>query len=242
MQIRILSAADVRQALPMAAAIEGMKDAFAQLSAGTAHVPLRLRVAMPEASGLSLIMPAFMQGSGDLAVKVVSVFNENPARGLPLIAVNHLEGHAVSARLGAETSYPFLLLLVSGGHCQLLEVRGIGDMSRLGTTIDDAAGEALDGMGRLGRLVDAAQVDDGADADPAEGGAVLVSQVAEMGGAEHRAAAHGAAVGGAVAAEIAEILPALQRQDAFVRHLRRDGGGDLPRDRERRGEGEEEGE
>ena len=66
------------------------------------------------------------------------------ARGLPLIAVNHLEGHAVSARLGAETGYPFLLLLVSGGHCQLLEVRGIGDMSRLGTTIDDAAGEAFD--------------------------------------------------------------------------------------------------
>jgi N6-L-threonylcarbamoyladenine synthase len=66
------------------------------------------------------------------------------ARGLPLVAVNHLEGHAVSARLGAETTYPFLLLLVSGGHCQLLEVRGIGDMSRLGTTIDDAAGEAFD--------------------------------------------------------------------------------------------------
>lgn len=66
------------------------------------------------------------------------------ARGLPLIAVNHLEGHAVSARLGAQTRYPFLLLLVSGGHCQLLEVRGIGDMTRLGTTIDDAAGEAFD--------------------------------------------------------------------------------------------------
>jgi N6-L-threonylcarbamoyladenine synthase len=66
------------------------------------------------------------------------------ARNLPLIAVNHLEGHAVSARLGAEIAYPFLLLLVSGGHCQLLEVRGIGDMSRLGTTIDDAAGEAFD--------------------------------------------------------------------------------------------------
>ena len=66
------------------------------------------------------------------------------ARGLPLIAVNHLEGHAVSARLGQPVAYPFLLLLVSGGHCQLLEVRGIGDMSRLGTTIDDAAGEAFD--------------------------------------------------------------------------------------------------
>lgn len=66
------------------------------------------------------------------------------ARGLPLIAVNHLEGHAVSARLGAEVAYPFLLLLVSGGHCQLLEVRGVGDMSRIGATIDDAAGEAFD--------------------------------------------------------------------------------------------------
>ena len=66
------------------------------------------------------------------------------ARDLPLVAVNHLEGHAVSARLGAMVEYPFLLLLVSGGHCQLLEVRGIGDMSRLGTTIDDAAGEAFD--------------------------------------------------------------------------------------------------
>ena len=66
------------------------------------------------------------------------------ARGLPLVAVNHLEGHAVSARLGAEVAYPFLLLLVSGGHCQLLEVRGIGDMSRIGATIDDAAGEAFD--------------------------------------------------------------------------------------------------
>lgn len=66
------------------------------------------------------------------------------ARGLPLIAVNHLEGHAVSARLGRPVDYPFLLLLVSGGHCQLLEVRGVGDMTRLGTTIDDAAGEAFD--------------------------------------------------------------------------------------------------
>ncbi|WP_411288879.1 tRNA (adenosine(37)-N6)-threonylcarbamoyltransferase complex transferase subunit TsaD [Phenylobacterium sp.] len=66
------------------------------------------------------------------------------ARGLPLIAVNHLEGHAVSARLDADVAYPFLLLLVSGGHCQLLAVDGIGACRRLGTTIDDAAGEAFD--------------------------------------------------------------------------------------------------
>jgi len=66
------------------------------------------------------------------------------ARGLPLVAVNHLEGHAVSARLAAEVAYPFLLLLVSGGHCQLLSVDGIGACRRLGSTIDDAAGEAFD--------------------------------------------------------------------------------------------------
>ena len=66
------------------------------------------------------------------------------ARGLPLVAVNHLEGHAVSARLAAQVDYPFLLLLVSGGHCQLLEVAGVGACRRLGSTIDDAAGEAFD--------------------------------------------------------------------------------------------------
>jgi N6-L-threonylcarbamoyladenine synthase len=66
------------------------------------------------------------------------------ARGLPLAAVNHLEGHAVSARLDQAIDYPFLLLLVSGGHCQLLEVAGVGRCRRLGSTIDDAAGEAFD--------------------------------------------------------------------------------------------------
>ena len=66
------------------------------------------------------------------------------ARGLPLIAVNHLEGHALSARLADDIPYPFLLLLVSGGHCQLLEVAGVGACRRLGSTIDDAAGEAFD--------------------------------------------------------------------------------------------------
>jgi N6-L-threonylcarbamoyladenine synthase len=66
------------------------------------------------------------------------------ARGLPLIAVNHLEGHAVSVRLSQAVDYPFLLLLVSGGHCQLLAVEGVGARRRLGSTIDDAAGEAFD--------------------------------------------------------------------------------------------------
>jgi len=67
------------------------------------------------------------------------------ARDLPLVAVNHLEGHALSVRLGdMPAPYPFLLLLVSGGHCQLLSVEGVGRAIRLGSTIDDAAGEAFD--------------------------------------------------------------------------------------------------
>ncbi len=71
------------------------------------------------------------------------------ARGLPFVAVNHLEGHALSARLVAPVEFPFLLLLVSGGHCQILIVEGVGQYRRLGTTIDDAAGEAFDKGAKL---------------------------------------------------------------------------------------------
>ena len=63
----------------------------------------------------------------------------------PLLAVNHLEGHALSARLiAADLAFPYLLLLVSGGHCQLLLVEEVNRYRRLGTTIDDAVGEAFD--------------------------------------------------------------------------------------------------
>ena len=68
----------------------------------------------------------------------------------PLIAVNHLEGHALSPRLAEpDLDFPYLLLLVSGGHCQLLEVFGVGNHRRLATTIDDAAGEAFDKAAKL---------------------------------------------------------------------------------------------
>ncbi|HCW60858.1 MAG TPA: tRNA (adenosine(37)-N6)-threonylcarbamoyltransferase complex transferase subunit TsaD, partial [Sphingobium sp.] len=72
------------------------------------------------------------------------------AAGKPLVAVNHLEGHALSPRLADRTlQFPYLLLLVSGGHCQLLHVKGPGDYARLATTIDDAAGEAFDKTAKL---------------------------------------------------------------------------------------------
>ncbi|SEN55385.1 O-sialoglycoprotein endopeptidase [Sphingomonas gellani] len=72
------------------------------------------------------------------------------AAGKPLVAVNHLEGHALSPRLAdPDLSYPYLLLLVSGGHCQLLLVEGVGAYRRLATTIDDAVGEAFDKTAKL---------------------------------------------------------------------------------------------
>ncbi|MBM3927820.1 MAG: tRNA (adenosine(37)-N6)-threonylcarbamoyltransferase complex transferase subunit TsaD, partial [Sphingomonadales bacterium] len=72
------------------------------------------------------------------------------AAGKPLVAVNHLEGHALSPRLADPSlEFPYLLLLVSGGHCQLLLVEGVGAYRRLATTIDDAAGEAFDKTAKL---------------------------------------------------------------------------------------------
>ena len=71
------------------------------------------------------------------------------ARAKPFIAVNHLEGHALSVRLSDDVGFPYLLLLVSGGHCQLLACLGVGHYTRLGTTLDDAAGEAFDKTAKL---------------------------------------------------------------------------------------------
>ena len=67
----------------------------------------------------------------------------------PFIAVNHLEGHALSPKLNSKINYPYLLLLISGGHTQYLCVEGLGKYKRLGTTIDDAVGEAFDKTAKL---------------------------------------------------------------------------------------------
>lgn len=71
------------------------------------------------------------------------------AAGKPLYAVNHLEGHALTARLTDNISFPYLMLLVSGGHTQLILVKGVGAYERWGTTIDDALGEAFDKTAKL---------------------------------------------------------------------------------------------
>ena len=71
------------------------------------------------------------------------------AAGKPLIAVNHLEAHALSARLSSHLEFPFLFLLISGGHCELVEAAGLGRYRRYGATIDDAVGECFDKVAKL---------------------------------------------------------------------------------------------
>ncbi len=87
---------------------------------------------------------------GGVMVGLVTAKALAMAADKPLIAVNHLEGHALSPRLTDPTlDFPYLLLLVSGGHCQLLRVRGVGQYDRLATTIDDAVGEAFDKSAKI---------------------------------------------------------------------------------------------
>ncbi|TRD12147.1 tRNA (adenosine(37)-N6)-threonylcarbamoyltransferase complex transferase subunit TsaD [Erythrobacter insulae] len=87
---------------------------------------------------------------GGVMVGLVSAKALAMASDKPLLAINHLEGHALSPRLAdAELAFPYLLLLVSGGHCQILSVEGVGQYRRLATTIDDALGEAFDKTAKI---------------------------------------------------------------------------------------------
>lgn len=86
---------------------------------------------------------------GGLIVGLMTAKAIAMAANKPFYAVNHLEGHALTARLTDNLAFPYLLLLVSGGHTQMVLVRGLGDYERLGTTIDDALGEAFDKTAKL---------------------------------------------------------------------------------------------
>jgi len=101
--IHILSREDVRQALPMHQAIETVKGAFAQLSTGQADVPLRLALNVPRHNGVTLLMPAYLRTDEQMAIKIVSVFHENPAQGLPLI-------HALVVVVDATTGRPAAIM------------------------------------------------------------------------------------------------------------------------------------
>ncbi len=86
---------------------------------------------------------------GGVLVGVMTAKAVAAVHGLPFLAINHLEGHALTARLTDGVEFPYLLLLISGGHCQLLAVQGVGKYRRLGTTIDDALGEAFDKTAKM---------------------------------------------------------------------------------------------
>jgi N6-L-threonylcarbamoyladenine synthase len=86
---------------------------------------------------------------GGVIVGVMTAKAIASARKIPFLAVNHLEAHALTARLVADLPFPYLLLLVSGGHCQLASVEAVGKYRRYGTTADDAAGEAFDKVAKL---------------------------------------------------------------------------------------------
>lgn len=86
---------------------------------------------------------------GGVLVGVMTAKAIAAARDLPFLAINHLEAHALTPRLTDPVDFPYLLLLVSGGHCQLLVVKDVGQYQRLGTTIDDAVGEAFDKTAKM---------------------------------------------------------------------------------------------
>jgi ornithine cyclodeaminase/alanine dehydrogenase-like protein (mu-crystallin family) len=140
--LRILSADDVRQALPMAEAIVAMKTAFSQLSAGRADVPLRTPVEVPAHNGLTLFMPAYLADDDQMAVKIVSVFNDNPARGLPLI-------HALVVVVDATTGRPQAAM--DGTYLTALRTGAVSGAATDLLARPDARVAAIFGAGAQGR-------------------------------------------------------------------------------------------
>jgi N6-L-threonylcarbamoyladenine synthase len=116
-------------------------DAIVEQALAEAHVGLHDLDAIAATAGPGLI--------GGVMVGLTTAKALALASGKPLVAINHLEAHALTARMTDGLEFPFLLLLVSGGHCQLLAVEGVGRFQLYGTTIDDAAGEAFDKTAKL---------------------------------------------------------------------------------------------
>ncbi len=136
MQIRVLTADDVRSALSMSAAIDAVADAFAQLSAGKATMPLRSRFHTPK--GVTLLMPAHLHESGDFAVKIVSVYADNPKLGLPTVAATVLA-------MDPKTGLP--LALMEGDSLTALRTGAAGGVAARYLARADAQAVALFGAG-----------------------------------------------------------------------------------------------
>ena len=116
-------------------------DGIIRRAVAEAGVPLRDLDGIAATAGPGLI--------GGVLVGLTTAKALAAALGKPLLAVNHLEAHALTARLTDGVAFPYLMLLVSGGHSQFVLVRGVGDYRLWGTTIDDAAGEAFDKVAKL---------------------------------------------------------------------------------------------
>ncbi len=136
MQIRILTASDIRSALSMPAAIDAVETAYAQLSAGKATMPLRSRVHTDR--GVTLLMPAHLHDSGDFAVKIVSVYADNPKRNLPTVSATVLA-------LDPETGMP--LALLEGDTLTALRTGAAGGVAARYLARGDARRVALFGAG-----------------------------------------------------------------------------------------------
>ncbi|MDW8068258.1 MAG: ornithine cyclodeaminase family protein [Anaerolineae bacterium] len=142
MRLLVLSQSDVRRALPMRDAVEAMKRAFAQLSTGQAEVPLRVPLPVPRHNGLTLFMPAYLAADDQMAVKIVSVFNDNPARSLPLI-------HALVVVIDAETGMP--VAAMEGASLTALRTGAASGAATDLLARPDAAVVAVFGAGAQGR-------------------------------------------------------------------------------------------
>lgn len=140
--IRILSREDVRQALPMRQAIGAIRAAFAQLSTGHAEVPLRVPLQVPRHNGVTLFMPAYLAADDQMAVKIVSVFNDNPAIKLPLI---HALVVVVDAKTGAPTA------VMDGTYLTALRTGAASGAATDLLARQDARTAAIFGAGAQGR-------------------------------------------------------------------------------------------
>jgi len=140
--MRILSRADVQQSLSMKEAIGIVRDAFAQLSSHQATVPVRVPIPIQKHDGITLFMPAHLHGSDALAVKIVSVHNQNPGKGLPLI-------HALVVVVDAETGKP--LAAMEGGYLTALRTGAASGAATDSLARRDARVAAIFGAGVQGR-------------------------------------------------------------------------------------------
>ncbi len=142
MKIKVFSEKDIRQAVPMERAIIVLKDAFIQLSAGKANVPLRSAIPVPAHSGQTLFMPAYLEGSGALGAKIVSVFPDNRKRDLPII-------HALVILVDSSTGVPQAFL--DGTYLTALRTGAVSGLATELLARKSARTAAIFGAGVQGR-------------------------------------------------------------------------------------------